>query len=39
MAIYYIRQIAKKYNASVNTFEDQGEGSQLTISFPLMKMT
>mgnify|MGYP000232589182 CR=1 FL=1 len=36
MSIYYVRQIANKYNASVNTFEDKAQGSQLVISFPLM---
>jgi len=35
IAMYTIRQIAKKYNASINTFDEQGNGSQLVISFPL----
>jgi len=39
MAMYYIRQIANKYNASVNTFDDQEQGSQLVISIPLMKLS
>ena len=39
MAMYYIRQIANKYNASVNTFEEQNQGSQLVISIPLMKLS
>ena len=38
MSIYYVRQIASKYNASVNTFEDKSQGSQLVISFPLMNV-
>ncbi|WP_448550340.1 ligand-binding sensor domain-containing protein [Thalassotalea fusca] len=38
MSIYYVRQIANKYNASVNTFEDKAQGSQLVISFPLMNV-
>ena len=39
MAMYYIRQIAHKYNASINTFDEQKKGSQLVISFPLMKLS
>ena len=40
MAMYYIRQIASKYKASVNTFNNshEGQGSQLVISIPLMKL-
>ncbi|MFD2168354.1 hypothetical protein ACFSJY_19000 [Thalassotalea euphylliae] len=37
MSMYYIRQIASKYNASINTFEPSGnKGSQIVISFPLV---
>lgn len=39
MSMYYIRQIAKKYSASVNTFHDKERGSQLMISFPLMSIS
>ena len=39
MAMYYIRQIANKHAASVNTFAEQSEGSQLIISIPLMKIS
>ena len=40
MAMYYVRQIADKYNASVNTFDAQDDkGSQLIVSFPLMSLT
>jgi ligand-binding sensor domain-containing protein len=35
IAMYYIRQIANKYNASVNTYDEQTNGSQLIISIPL----
>ncbi len=36
MAMYYIRQIAAKYKASVNTFDEQDSGSQLVISIPII---
>ncbi|WP_147302651.1 ligand-binding sensor domain-containing protein [Thalassotalea euphylliae] len=37
MSMYYIRQIANKYNASVNTFEpSDNKGSQIVINFPMM---
>lgn len=40
MAMYYVRKIAEKYNASVNTFDAQDDkGSQLVVSFPLMNLT
>ncbi|WP_286265789.1 ligand-binding sensor domain-containing protein [Thalassotalea atypica] len=40
MAMYYVRQIAEKYNASVNTFDAQEDkGSQLVVSFPLMSLS
>ena len=36
MSMYYIRQIANKYSASVNTFEGSDDrGSQIVMSFPL----
>lgn len=35
IAMYTIRQIATKYKASINTFDEQGSGSQLVISIPL----
>ncbi|WP_147302236.1 ligand-binding sensor domain-containing protein [Thalassotalea euphylliae] len=36
MSMYYIRQIANKYKASVNTFEPKDDkGSQIVISFPM----
>ena len=38
MSMYYIRQIATKYKASVNTFNDAQQGSQLVISVPLMDL-
>lgn len=34
LSMYYIRQIANKYNGSVNTFNEQGNGSQLVLSLP-----
>ena len=38
MSMYYIRQIANKYKASINTFEQNEEGgSQLVISFPMIE--
>ncbi|WP_440873767.1 ligand-binding sensor domain-containing protein [Thalassotalea sp. PLHSN55] len=39
MAMYYIRQIANKYSASVNTFDEHEKGSQLVISIPLMSIS
>ncbi|WP_169074532.1 ligand-binding sensor domain-containing protein [Thalassotalea algicola] len=40
MSMYYIRQIANKYKASVNTFEpNDDKGSQIVISFPLMDIS
>jgi len=37
MAMYYIRQIGNKYNASINAFEEADESSQLIVSFPTVK--
>ncbi len=39
MSMYYIRQIASKYSASVNTFDEHENGSQLVISIPLMSIS
>ena len=39
VAMYYIRQIANKYNASVNTYAEQEQHSQLIISIPLLPTT
>ena len=39
MSMYYIRQIANKYSASVNTFDEHENGSQLVISIPLMSIS
>ena len=36
---YYIRQIAKKYKGSINTFNEQGNGSQLILSLPITRIT
>ncbi|WP_093329913.1 ligand-binding sensor domain-containing protein [Thalassotalea agarivorans] len=36
VAMYYIRQIAKKYNAAVNTHLSADNESQLNLSIPLM---
>ena len=36
LAMYYIRQIVKQHNASLNTYAQDSEGSQLLISIPLM---
>jgi len=37
IAMYYIRQIAAKYNASVNTFNEKDKGSQLVISMSIIQ--
>ncbi|PCI60626.1 MAG: hypothetical protein COB35_08775 [Gammaproteobacteria bacterium] len=34
IAMYYIRQIAKKYHATVNTYNEDVDGSQLLIGIP-----
>jgi ligand-binding sensor domain-containing protein len=36
ISMYYIRQIAKKRNGSINTFSEQGNASQLVLSLPIM---
>jgi len=35
ISMYYIRQIATKHNGSINTFDEQDNGSQLVLSLPL----
>jgi len=35
ISMYYIRQIASKYNGSINTFNEQNNSSQLVLSLPL----
>jgi hypothetical protein len=35
ISMYFIRQIANKYQGSVNTFNEQGNGSQLVLSLPI----
>lgn len=35
ISMYYIRQITNKHNGSINSFNDQGGGSQLVISLPI----
>jgi len=37
LSMYYIRQIANKHKGSINTFNEQGNGSQLVLSLPLMR--
>lgn len=36
ISMYYIRQIVNKYNGSINTFNEQGNASQLVLSLPIM---
>jgi ligand-binding sensor domain-containing protein len=36
ISMYYISQIANKYNGSINTFNEQGNGSQLILSIPVV---
>lgn len=36
ISMYYIRQIANKHNGSINTFNEQGNASQLVLSLPIM---
>jgi hypothetical protein len=36
MSMYYIRQIASKHKGSINTFNEQGDGSQLVLSLPVL---
>jgi hypothetical protein len=36
ISMYYIRQIANKHSGSINTFNEQGNASQLVLSLPIM---
>ncbi len=36
ISMYYIRQIASKHKGSINTFNEQGNASQLLLSLPIM---
>ncbi len=36
ISMYYIRQIASKHKGSINTFNEQGNASQLVLSLPIM---
>ena len=35
MAMYYIRQVAKKFNATFHTYDNQERGSEMILSIPL----
>jgi len=35
ISMYYIRKIASKHNGSINTFNEQGNASQLVLSLPI----
>lgn len=37
LSMYYIRQIANKYKGTINTFNEQGNGSQLVLSIPVLR--
>ncbi len=39
MTMYYIRQIANKFNATFHTYDNQEHGSEIIISIPLMNMS
>lgn len=39
LSMYYIRQIANKHKGSINTFDEQGNGSQLILSLPIISNT
>ncbi|MBL4941678.1 MAG: hypothetical protein JKY81_08435 [Colwellia sp.] len=36
ISMYYIRQIVSKHNGSINTFNEQGNASQLVLSLPVL---
>ncbi len=36
ISMYYIRQIANKHRGSINTFNEQGNSSQLVLSLPIL---
>jgi len=37
ISMYYIQRIASKYQGSINTFNEQGNGSQLILSLPIKR--
>lgn len=37
LSMYYIRQIANKHKGTINTFNEQGNGSQLVLSLPITR--
>lgn len=39
MAMYYIRQVANKFNATFHTYDNQEHGSEIIISIPLMSIS
>jgi len=39
MAMYYIRQVANKFNATFHTYDNQEHGSEIILSIPLMKIS
>ncbi len=39
MAMYYIRQVAKKFNATFHTYDNQERGSEMILSIPLEKFS
>ncbi|SEK36483.1 hypothetical protein SAMN05216262_101173 [Colwellia chukchiensis] len=39
MAMYYIRQVANKFNATFHTYDNQEHGSEIIISIPLLKVS
>ena len=38
MAMYYIRQVANKFNASFHTYDNQANGSEIILAIPLRKI-
>lgn len=38
MAMYYIRQVANKFNASFHTYDNQENGSEIILAIPLRKI-
>ncbi len=39
MAMYYIRQVANKFNATFHTYDNQEHGSEIILSIPLKKVS
>ena len=37
LSMYYIRQIASKHKGTINTFNEQSNGSQLVLSLPIVR--